>query len=82
MSSELQKDAAATVTQESEGNDLLSKILSEGRLARNETQTEQATDMIKEFVQQVMQGELVMSRIWKPQSMRVSQQLISWFRHS
>src|SRR5882762_1316558 len=62
MSSELQKDAAATVTQESEGNDLLSKILSEGRLARNETQTEQATDMIKEFVQQVMQGELVMSR--------------------
>ena len=62
MSSEVQKDSAAPVTQEAEGGDLLSKILSEGRLARNESQTEQATDMIKEFVQQVMQGELVMSR--------------------
>jgi type VI secretion system protein ImpC len=63
MSSEVQKDAAAvTVTEKGQESDLLSKILSEGRLARDEHQTEQAKDLLSEFVQQVMQGQLVMSR--------------------
>jgi type VI secretion system protein ImpC len=63
MSSEVQKDkAAVTVTENGHESDLLSKILSEGRLARDEHQTEQAKDLLSEFVQQVMQGQLVMSR--------------------
>jgi type VI secretion system protein ImpC len=63
MSSEREKKAAVTtVAQEGEGADLLSQILSEGRLARGEEQTAYARDLISEFVQQVMQGQLVMSR--------------------
>jgi type VI secretion system protein ImpC len=62
MSSEVERTkAASTVTEEGEV-DLLSKILEEGRLARNETQVESAKTMIAEFVQQVMQGQLVMSK--------------------
>jgi type VI secretion system protein ImpC len=63
MSSEADKKAATTtVTQEGPGSDLLSQILSEGRLARGEEQTSYARDLISEFVQQVMDGQLVMSR--------------------
>jgi type VI secretion system protein ImpC len=63
MSSDVnQQKAASTVTTEGQETDLLSKILSEGRLARNEDQAALAKDMIAEFVQQVMQGELTMSR--------------------
>jgi type VI secretion system protein ImpC len=65
MSNEVQKDAARqTVTTTEEGGDLLARILSEGRLARPADKDSEtaARDMISEFVQQVMQGELVMSR--------------------
>ena len=57
------KDAAQaeTVTQEAQG-DLLSRILSEGRLARREDEQEHARDMVAEFVSQVMQGQMTMSR--------------------
>jgi type VI secretion system protein ImpC len=41
---------------------LLDQILSEGRLARDDYQREQAKDMIGEFVNQVMSGELTMSK--------------------
>lgn len=61
MSSEVKKSAETVVT-ETQGEDLLSKILSEGRLARDEHQTAQAKDMIGEFVQQVMQGQMVVSK--------------------
>ncbi|MDQ3908725.1 MAG: type VI secretion system contractile sheath large subunit [Acidobacteriota bacterium] len=62
MSSELEKGATTTtVTQEGQP-DLLSKILSEGRLARGKDQEEYARDMIGEFVKQVMQGEMTLSR--------------------
>jgi type VI secretion system protein ImpC len=44
------------------GDDLLSKILTEGRLGRDELQVERARDMIGQFVQDVMQGQLVMGR--------------------
>ena len=56
-----EKQDRTTVTQEKE-DDLLSRILSEGRLARDEVQTERAKDMLAEFVSQVMQGQLVVSR--------------------
>ncbi|HVF90426.1 MAG TPA: type VI secretion system contractile sheath large subunit, partial [Blastocatellia bacterium] len=53
----------AVVTQEKEaGGDLLSKILSEGRLARDDFQAERAKGIIAEFVQQVMQGQMVLTK--------------------
>lgn len=60
MSKEM-KQTEQVETLEQEG-DLLSRILSEGRLSRNEAQEQQAKDMVAEFVQSVMQGELTMSR--------------------
>ncbi len=60
MSNEVQK-STSVVTEQQEG-DLLSKILDEGRLARDESQAESAKDMIAEFVQQVMSKEMVISR--------------------
>src|SRR3954449_6276668 len=63
MSSDAQKqNVAPTITKDGQETDLLSKILSEGRLARTEDQAAHAKDMIAEFVQQVMQGELTVSR--------------------
>src|SRR5215216_3456165 len=56
-------DTATVVAEEVEGgDDLLSKILTEGRLGRDELQVERARDMIGQFVQEVMQGQLVMGR--------------------
>ncbi len=49
-------------THEQQEVDLLTKILDEGRLVRDETQSERAKDLIAEFVQQVMQGQLVISK--------------------
>jgi type VI secretion system protein ImpC len=60
MSKEMKKGEQVE-TLEQEG-DLLSRILDEGRLARDESQAESAKNMIAEFVQQVMQGEMTMSR--------------------
>lgn len=42
--------------------DLLSRILEEGRLARTDAQTAEAKNMIAEFVEQVMQGQMVVSK--------------------
>ena len=53
--------AAETVEVEQEGS-LLDKILTEGRLGRDEFQKERAKDMIGEFVSQVMSGELTMTK--------------------
>ena len=41
---------------------LLDQILTDGRMARDDYQKEQAKDMIGEFVNQVMSGELTMSK--------------------
>ena len=58
-----EKSSATAVVEELEGgDDLLSKILTEGRLGRDELQVERARDMIGQFVQDVMQGQLVMGR--------------------
>ncbi|HYE64636.1 MAG TPA: type VI secretion system contractile sheath large subunit, partial [Pyrinomonadaceae bacterium] len=62
MSKEVAKDKSV-ITQEQPGEtNLLTRILDEGRLARNEIQAEQAKDMIAEFVQQVMQGQMTVSK--------------------
>ncbi|HEX7174315.1 MAG TPA: type VI secretion system contractile sheath large subunit [Pyrinomonadaceae bacterium] len=61
MSSKKDAAQAETVTQEAQG-DLLSRILSEGRLARRDDEQAHARDMVAEFVSQVMQGQLTMSR--------------------
>ena len=50
-----------TVTQEASG-DLLGQILDKGMRAKSDLQTARAKDIISEFVQQVMQGQLVMSK--------------------
>lgn len=42
--------------------DLLSQILDEGRMARDDVQAERAKDMIGEFVSQVMKGEMTVSK--------------------
>lgn len=56
-----QEGAAAVETVEQEGG-LLEKILTDGRMGRDEFQRERAKDMIGEFVQQVMSGELTVSK--------------------
>lgn len=62
MSKELGKEkSVVTVEQESEG-DLLTRILDQGRLARNELQVQAGKDMIAAFVREVMSGQLVVSK--------------------
>jgi type VI secretion system protein ImpC len=53
--------AAATETQPAEGG-LLERIISEGRLARDEEQRVLAKDLIGEFVDQVMGGTMTVSK--------------------
>jgi type VI secretion system protein ImpC len=61
MAETKEKATQQVVETEQEGS-LLDQILSEGRLARDEFQKEQAKDMIAEFVGQVMSGTLTMSK--------------------
>ena len=60
MSEQVEKQAQ-TVTQEAEG-DLLGQILDKGMRAKNDIQTARAKDLIAEFVSQVMDGQMVMSK--------------------
>jgi type VI secretion system protein ImpC len=61
MAEKAKQEAAAVELEEQEVS-LLDKILTEGKMARDEYQKEQAKDMIGEFVSQVMSGELTMSK--------------------
>lgn len=62
MSSNMEK-SKAVVTEEQQGEtDLLSQILSEGRLAVDDSQTQRAKDMIGEFVSEIMQGQMTVSK--------------------
>ena len=61
MAEKAKQEAAAAEVQEQEVS-LLDQILTEGKMARDEYQKEQAKDMIGEFVSQVMSGELTMSK--------------------
>jgi len=56
------EEAAAVQTEQVQEVSLLDKILTEGKMARDDFQKEQAKDMIGEFVNQVMAGELTMSK--------------------
>ena len=56
------EEAVAQVVETTQEGSLLDKILTDGRMARDEFQTERAKDMIAEFVSQAMSGELTMSK--------------------
>src|SRR5690606_2813230 len=56
------EEAAPQAVETQEEGSLLDQILTEGRLARDDYQKEQAKDMIGEFVSQVMSGTLTMSK--------------------
>ncbi|MCI0418425.1 MAG: type VI secretion system contractile sheath large subunit, partial [Acidobacteria bacterium] len=62
MNKQVEKSAEAVVREQQGEVDLLSKILEEGKMARTDIQTAAAKDMIGEFVQQVLEGQLVMSK--------------------
>lgn len=62
MAKTKEQDAAAQTVVTEESGGLLDKILTEGRMARDDFQKERVKDMIGEFVNQVMSGELTMSK--------------------
>ena len=62
MATQKEKEAAVVTAEAPEEGGLLDKILTEGRMARDDFQKERAKDMIAEFVSQVMSGELTMSK--------------------
>lgn len=57
-----QKQQEAQVQTQEQESSLLDQILTEGRMARDDYQKEQAKDMIAAFVGQVMSGELTLSK--------------------
>ena len=57
-----QKQAETVVEEKEQKGGLLDQILTEGRMARDDFQKERSKDMIGEFVNQVMSGELTMSK--------------------
>ena len=61
-SNETSKDKSVVTVEQQGESDLLTRILDQGRLARNDTQVQAAKDMIAEFVQEVMAGQLVVSK--------------------
>ena len=56
------EESAAQAVETQEEVSLLDQILTEGKLARDDYQKEQAKDMIGEFVNQVMSGSLTVSK--------------------
>ncbi len=62
MAKQKEQEAAAQTVEKEQGGGLLDQILTEGRMGKDEYQTERAKDMIGEFVNQVMSGELTMSK--------------------
>jgi len=62
MAEKANQTAEAQTTEQVQEVSLLDQILTEGKMARDDYQREQAKDMIGEFVNQVMSGELTMSK--------------------
>ena len=62
MATQKEKEAAVVTEEAKEEGGLLDRILTEGRMARDDFQKERAKDMIAEFVSSVMSGELTMSK--------------------
>src|SRR5215813_10725054 len=61
MADQLEQQTTAVVTQDQSGG-LLDEILNKGFKARDENQVERGKNLIADFVQQAMQGQLVMSK--------------------
>jgi type VI secretion system protein ImpC len=62
MATQKEQDGAVQTLEQTQEVSILDKILTEGRMARDDFQKERAKDMIAEFVNQVMSGELTMSK--------------------
>ena len=62
MAKTKEEGAGAQTVETEQGSSLLDQILTDGRMARDDYQKERAKDMIGEFVNQVMSGELTMSK--------------------
>ena len=62
MADKAKQTAEAQTQEQVQEVSLLDQILTEGKMARDDYQREQAKDMIGEFVNQVMSGELTMSK--------------------
>src|SRR4029078_10239255 len=62
MATQKEKDTAVVTAEAPAEVGLLDRILTEGKKARDDYQKERAKDMIAEFVNQVMSGELTMSK--------------------
>ena len=62
MATQKSNEAAVETVETSQEASLLDKILTDGRMARDDFQKERAKDMIGEFVSQVMAGELTMTK--------------------
>ncbi|MEP6946612.1 MAG: type VI secretion system contractile sheath large subunit [Acidobacteriota bacterium] len=62
MANTKEENASAQTVETEQGTSLLDQILTDGRMARDDFQKERAKDMIGEFVNQVMSGELTMSK--------------------
>ena len=62
MANQKEQEAAVQTVEETAEVNLLDRILADGKMARDDFQKERAKDMIAEFVNQVMAGELTMSK--------------------
>src|SRR3982751_2282696 len=62
MANQKKTEAGAQTAEPKQEASLLDQILTEGKMARDDFQKERAKDMIAEFVNQVMSGELTMSK--------------------
>jgi type VI secretion system protein ImpC len=62
MATKKEQEAAVVTAEAPQEVGLLDRILTEGKMARDDFQKERAKDMIAEFVNQVMSGELTMSK--------------------
>ena len=62
MAKQQEQEAAVQTAEQTQEVSILDQILTEGRMARDEFQKERAKDMIGEFVNQVMSGELTMTK--------------------
>ncbi len=62
MANQKEQETAVQTAVETQEVSLLDQILTDGRMGRDDFQKERAKDMIAEFVQSVMAGELTMSK--------------------
>src|ERR1017187_10385253 len=62
MSSPAKQDAAQAAEVETKEVSLLDSIVAEGRFGREASQQERGKDMVKEFISQVLEGQMTLSR--------------------